>query len=439
MTKKKTATIKLEKVLEATKKVSVPIGSLSQILAQRRDVQQKSFKPVIAVISVGGGGGNVLNNLINMGMDNVKTIACNTDAQSLEKSLANIKIQLGANLTHGHGAGALFEVGKLAAQESHDAIKKHLEGVHMAFIIACMGGGTGTGAAEVIAGIALDLGILTLGFATTPFDFEGIKRKKNANNGLEAFQANSDVLIVLGNQNLFSLANEQTAFVDAFKIADDVLCKAIQSVVRTISNSGLINTDLADFYTIMKGKHSRARMGTGIGEGEGKGLMAAQQAMANHLLELDGLITKEIDGIIICIVGGEDVTLNEMNEAVEYIRQSVADDANIIFGATIDPTMKNKMSLSLFATSSNQPRKTEVEYQLSEVQDKEKLSIDDFQELVIEDTTEIGAPHGKHMIHEENKNEEYVSAAKPGFFSRLLAFFGFGKKKDDLPTYLNKK
>lgn len=420
---------------------TIPTGSLSQILAERKDIQQKDFKPKIAVIGVGGAGNNATNTLIKQGLDNVTMIACNTDAQALETSLASIKIQLGPQLTKGHGAGANAEVGKIAAQESEDEIRKQLEGMHMVFVVAGLGGGTGTGAGPEICRIALEMGILTLGFVTTPFEFEGVQRKKSANGGLERFQNNCDVLIVVGNQNLFSLANDETTFLNAFALTDDVLSSGVQSVVRTVSESGLINTDLSDFFTIMKGKKSRARMGSGMAEGDDRGARAAQEAMASPLLELDGVMAKDIDGVIICIRCGQDMTLNDINQAVDFIKQSVSDDANIIFGATIDESMYGKVQVSIFATSSmnSEMSKEEEKYKINEYNNIEQadIKIDTFEELIADDI-ELGKPH-QAMLHEDNLNDMYItSQPKPGLFKRI--FKSFRKNKDnDLPSYLRKK
>lgn len=425
--------------ISTAKKSAPPAGSLSQILSERRDMQQKDFKPKIAIIGVGGGGGNAINNLIKHGLNSVTTIACNTDAQALNTSLANIKIQLGPQLTKGHGAGANYHVGKIAAQESEEEIKKHLEGVHMAFIVAGLGGGTGTGAGPEICKIALEMGILTLGFVTTPFEFEGAQRKKCANMGMENFQENCDVLIVVGNQNLFSLSNNDTTFLNAFALTDEVLSSGVQSVVQTISESGLINTDLADFFTIMKGRKTRARMGTGIAEGEERGARAAQEAMASPLLELGGMMAKDIDGIIICIRCGQDMTLNDINQAVDHIKQSVSEDANIIFGATIDDNLKNQVQVSVFATSSNNPEihKEETQYNFDEYKiDHTDLKVESFEELIADDI-ELGRTH-QTVLHEDNLNAEahYIAQPKTGLLRRLFSSL---KKENKLPSYLRKK
>jgi cell division protein FtsZ len=425
---------------KAQKKFTAPNGSLSHILSERKDIQDKDFKPKIAVIGVGGAGGNTIDNLVRSNLDNVITITCNTDAQALEKSLANIKLQLGPKYTMGHGAGANAEVGKQAALESEDEIRKLLEGVHMAFVVAGLGGGTGTGAGPEICRIALEMGILTLGFVTTPFNFEGAKRKLSADHGLDAFQDNCDVLIVVMNQNLFSLTNEETTFLSAFAMTDDVLSSGVKSVVNTISEAGLINTDLADFFSIMKGRKSRARMGTGVAEGEDRGMQAAQEAMASPLLELGGLMAKDIDNIIICIRCGRDMTLNDINQAVDYVKQSISTEANIIFGATIDDAMIGKAQVSIFATSSIMNKDNNIEEETHEqaLYEPTSIEIKSFEELIADDI-ELGRAH-HDTLHEDNLNNEkefLINQEKPNIFKRFFKLFT--KRKKDLPPYFKKK
>jgi len=439
--KKKTKEVVTKKEATQGKKTQIPTGSLSQILSERKDLQQKDFRPKVAVIGVGGAGGNAINNLVKQGLENVTTIACNTDAQALSSSLANVTVQLGPKLTRGHGAGANSEIGKLAAQESEEEIKKQLEGMHMIFVVAGLGGGTGTGAGPQICRMAIEMGVLTLGFVTTPFEFEGLQRKKSAQTGLENFQDNCDVLIVVGNQNLFSLSSEETTFLNAFALTDEVLCSGVQSVVRTVSESGLINTDLSDFFTIMKGKKSRARMGTGVASGPDRGALASQEAMASPLLELGGIMAKDIDGVIICIRCGTDMTLNDINQAVDYVKQSISEEANIIFGATIDESMIDKVQVSIFATSSNTPKedkKPTYNFDQYAKQDQADIKIESFEELLA-DNIEVGRPH-QTMIHEDNLNSEaqYMAAPeKKGVFSKFAKMFK--KKDEDLPPYLKKK
>ncbi len=417
-----------------------PKNSLSDILSKRTDL--KDFTPQIAVIGVGGSGGNAVNAVIESGIKGVKTIIYNTDAQVLKGAKSEVKMQLGPKLTQGHGAGADPEVGRLAVLESEDEIKKHLEGTHVLFIVSGMGGGTGTGAGPEIGRIALDLGILVIGLVTTPFEFEGEQRKKCARLGVEIFQKNSDVLIVISNQNLFSLSNSETTFENAFRLTDEILCEGLRSFIQTIKEPARINVDVADFFTIMKGKKSRARMGTGFSSGEDRGIKAAQEAMASPLLELGGMMSKDIDGVIICIRCGKDMTLSDINKAVEYIRQSVSPEANIIFGATLDDDLSGKVELSIFATTSNYTEKNKpVENTFNEFDDSYSSDFDttSFDELLsLQEDDLIGQPHSAAV---NEASEDYVVKKKPkGFFKRLFSFF-FGSSKDeneasDVPPYM---
>ncbi len=429
---------KIEKIIKSQDDVIVNFDTLedtlSKTLSDRKDIDSQDFRPRIAVIGVGGAGGNAINNLVKSGLDGVRTIACNTDAQALESSLAGMKIQLGPKSTMGHGAGAKSQVGKLAAIESEQDIMAALSGVHMAFIVAGLGGGTGNGAGPMISKIALGMGILTVGFVTTPFDFEGAHRRASANEGLESFQENCDVLVVIGNQNLFCLSNEETTFLNAFALADDVLCSGVKNVVRTISESGLINTDLADFFTIMKGRKSRARMGSGFAEGERRGARAAQEAMASPLLELGGIMSKDIDGVIICIRCGNDMTLNDVNEAVDSVRNAVAGDANIIFGATIDPSMDGKVQVSVFATSSIAEERVEEQSQTLDFEFSDS-AIESFEEMITEEI-ELGRSHGA-ILHEDSQHLEnagFMIQEKVSFLDRVLSFFKKSRKKE-IPPY----
>lgn len=416
---------------------NLPKDSLSHILSKRIDLNEKDFKPKVAVIGVGGGGGNAVNAVIENEIKDVLTINYNTDAQVLKYSKADIKMHLGPTLTKGHGAGANPQVGKLAAQESEEEIKKHLTGVHVAFIVAGMGGGTGTGAGPEIAKIALEKGILTIGLVTTPFDFEGDQRKKAAQKGLEEFQNNCDVLIVIGNQNLFSLANEETTFLNAFELTDQVLCSGLKSFIQTIKEPSRINVDVSDFFTIMKGKKSRARMGTGFAEGEEKGIKAAQEAMASPLLELGGIIAKDVDGVIICIRCGNDMTLNDINQAVEHIRSSVSEKAQIIFGATVDEKMKNKVQISIFATTSI---KDDDDDETPQIEEKNKEEFNNtinatFDDLINTPSEEdlIGKPHS-NMINEDHQ-QFTIREQKPSILKRFFNFI-LRKKKKKVPPYL---
>lgn len=407
------------------KHIVPPKNSLSDILSKRTDL--KDFTPQIVVIGVGGSGGNAVNAVIEHGIKDVRTVIYNTDAQVLKNAKSQIKMQLGPKLTQGHGAGADPEVGRLAVLESEAEIKKHLEGIHVAFIVSGMGGGTGTGAGPEIGRIALELGILTIGLVTTPFEFEGEQRKRSAKDGVEVFQKNSDVLIVISNQNLFNLSNEETTFEHAFKLTDEVLCDGLRSFIQTIKEPSRINVDVADFFTIMKGKKSRARMGTGYAEGEDRGIKAAQEAMASPLLELGGMIANDIDGMIICIRCGKDMTLSDINKSVEYIRQSVSPEANIIFGATFDEDLYAQVEISVFATTSYEEQSNVGQATIPDaVMENDMFSTDfdttSFDELLSLNSEDlIGTAHSSAI--NENSSDYIVKEESVGFCSRFWTKF----------------
>ncbi|MDB5415804.1 MAG: cell division protein FtsZ [Rubritepida sp.] len=309
--------------------------------------QHTDFSPRIAVIGVGGGGTNAVNNMINLGLDGVEFIVANTDAQALVNSRAERRVQLGPHLTQGLGAGAKPEIGRAAAEEATDELARHLEGCHMVFVTAGMGGGTGTGAAPVIARMARERGILTVGVVTKPFDFEGPKRKRSADLGLEELQQFVDTLIVIPNQNLFRLANERTTFAEAFKMADNVLYMGVRGVTDLMVNPGLVNLDFADIRTVMA-EMGKAMMGTGESEGEDRAVKAAEAAISNPLLEDTSM--RGAKGVLINITGGLDMTLFEVDEAAMRIRREVDEDANIIFGSSIDEQMNGRIRVSVVAT-----------------------------------------------------------------------------------------
>ena len=309
--------------------------------------QHTDFSPRIAVIGVGGGGTNAVNNMINLGLDGVEFIVANTDAQALINSRSERRVQLGPHLTQGLGAGAKPEIGRAAAEEATDELARHLEGCHMVFVTAGMGGGTGTGAAPVIARMARERGILTVGVVTKPFDFEGPKRKRSADLGLEELQQFVDTLIVIPNQNLFRLANERTTFAEAFKMADNVLYMGVRGVTDLMVNPGIVNLDFADIRTIMA-EMGKAMMGTGEAEGEDRAVKAAEAAISNPLLEDTSM--RGAKGVLINITGGLDMTLFEVDEAAMRIRREVDEDANIIFGSSIDENMNGRVRVSVVAT-----------------------------------------------------------------------------------------
>ena len=309
--------------------------------------QHTDFSPRIAVIGVGGGGMNAVNNMIGLGLEGVEFIVANTDAQALVSSRAERRVQLGPHLTQGLGAGAKPEIGRAAAEEATDELARHLEGCHMVFVTAGMGGGTGTGAAPVIARMARERGILTVGVVTKPFDFEGPKRKRSADAGLEELQSFVDTLIVIPNQNLFRMANERTTFAEAFKMADNVLYMGVRGVTDLMVNPGLVNLDFADIRTVMA-EMGKAMMGTGEAEGEDRAVKAAEAAISNPLLEDTSM--RGAKGVLINITGGLDMTLFEVDEAAMRIRREVDEEANIIFGSSIDDTMNGRVRVSVVAT-----------------------------------------------------------------------------------------
>jgi len=305
------------------------------------------LKPRIVVFGVGGAGGNAVNNMIEAGLEGVEFVVANTDAQQLSFSKTERRIQLGVQVTQGLGAGAHPEVGMSAAEESIPEIGEHLDGAHMVFITAGMGGGTGTGAAPVIAKAARERGILTVGVVTKPFQFEGRHRMRLADAGIGELQRYVDTLIVIPNQNLFRVANERTTFAEAFGLADQVLHSGVRSITDLMVLPGLINLDFADVRTVMT-EMGKAMMGTGEATGDDRALMAAQNAIQNPLL--DEVSLKGAKAVLVNVTGGLDMTLLEVDEAANAIAEQVDPDANIIFGAAFDPTLEGKVRVSVVAT-----------------------------------------------------------------------------------------
>jgi cell division protein FtsZ len=305
------------------------------------------LKPRIVVFGVGGAGGNAVNNMIEAGLEGVEFVVANTDAQQLAFSKTERRIQLGIQVTQGLGAGAHPEVGMSAAEESIPEIGEHLDGAHMVFITAGMGGGTGTGAAPVIAKAARERGILTVGVVTKPFHFEGRHRMRLADAGIGELQRYVDTLIVIPNQNLFRVANERTTFAEAFGMADQVLHSGVRSITDLMVLPGLINLDFADVRAVMT-EMGKAMMGTGEAKGDDRALMAAQNAIANPLL--DEVSLKGAKAVLINVTGGLDMTLLEVDEAANAISEQVDDDANIIFGAAFDPSLEGMIRVSVVAT-----------------------------------------------------------------------------------------
>ena len=366
------------------------------------------LKPRITVFGVGGAGGNAVDNMIEKSLEGVEFVVANTDAQALQQAKAPVKIQMGIKATEGLGAGAKAAVGAAAAEESIEQIVDQLAGAHMCFITAGMGGGTGTGAAPIIAQAARELGVLTVGVVTKPFQFEGSKRMRQADEGVEALQKVVDTLIIIPNQNLFRLANENTTFTDAFSLADDVLYQGVKGVTDLMVRPGLINLDFADVRAVMD-EMGKAMMGTGEASGENRAIQAADKAVSNPLL--DEISLRGAKGVLINITGGADLTLFELDEAANRIREEVDPDANIIVGSTLDTTLDGVMRVSVVATGidahqSNQAsalpsrRSTievvpaEVDVEISGLEQQVAL------EFPFEQERSIELPHSEHVFDE---------------------------------------
>jgi cell division protein FtsZ len=311
----------------------------------------RELRPRITVFGVGGAGGNAVNNMIESGLQGVDFVVANTDAQALTLSKCERIIQMGLQVTEGLGAGSQPEVGRAAADEVMDEIRDHLQGAHMAFITAGMGGGTGTGSAPVVARAAREMGILTVGVVTKPFHFEGHRRMRVAEAGIEELHKTVDTLLVIPNQNLFRVANERTTFADAFAMADQVLYSGVACITDLMVKEGLINLDFADVRAIMR-EMGKAMMGTGEATGDKRAIQAAEAAIANPLL--DDVSMRGARGLLISITGGNDLTLYEVDEAATRIREEVDPEANIILGATFDEKLEGTIRVSVVATGIDQ-------------------------------------------------------------------------------------
>lgn len=367
--------------------------------------EKKELKPRISVIGIGGAGGNAVNNMIRGELQGVKFIASNTDAQALMLSLADAKIQLGFEATQGLGAGSHPEVGKASAEESIDDVLTYIEGSHMLFVTAGMGGGTGTGAAPVIAKFARERGILTIGVVTKPFHFEGSNRMRTAEKGIEELQQYVDTLIIIPNQNLFRVANEKTTFADAFKMADDVLYSGVRSVTDLMMKPGLINLDFADVRAVMGDMMGKAMMGTGEAQGEGRAIEAAEAAISSPLL--DDVSMRGAKAVLINITGGLDMTLYEVDEAANRIREEVDPDAHIIFGSTFDESLEGRIRVSCVATgidsqaatAQSKARIAQIEQEMLSVANKieEEISIDTHT-IVDEDIPQPANTEDEHAV-----------------------------------------
>ncbi len=364
------------------------------------------LKPIITVFGVGGAGGNAVNNMIRSNLQGANFVVANTDAQALSHSECVNKLQLGASSTKGLGAGASPDVGKQSAIESENEIRSYLEGSNMVFITAGMGGGTGTGASPEIARIAKELGILTVGVVTKPFLFEGARRMKVAESGLTELQQYVDTLIVIPNQNLFRIANENTTFTDAFKMADEVLHSGVRSVTDLIIMPGLINLDFADIKTVMS-EMGKAMMGTGEASGEERSIKAAESAIANPLLDHTSMSGAK--GVLINITGGKDMTLYEVDSAANRIREEVGDsDANIIFGSTFNPDLQGVIRVSVVATgidseSVNIARNERHDFSIKEEKNEENILCNEEFSAEIE---EIPVYQG----HDDEKNDNMFNS-----------------------------
>ncbi|WCK67961.1 cell division protein FtsZ [Agrobacterium tumefaciens] len=323
---------------------------MNQTLGTTPDILH--LKPRIAIIGVGGGGGNAVNNMMAQKLQGVEFIAANTDAQALSMSKAPRVVQLGLIATGGLGAGSLAEIGQAAAEETIDEIMDHLTGMHMCFVTSGMGGGTGTGAAPVIARAARKAGILTVGVVTMPFAFEGIHRMRMAQHGVECLAESADAVIVIPNQNLFRVADATTTFAEAFEMADRVLYAGVSSVVDLIVREGLINLDFADLRSVMRGM-GRAVMGTGEAAGEGRARAAAEAAIANPLF--DDTSVKGAKGLLVSISGGPDMTLFDVDEAATRVREEVDANADVVIGATFDDALAGRLKVSVVASGLRQP------------------------------------------------------------------------------------
>jgi cell division protein FtsZ len=455
------------------------------------------LRPRISVIGVGGAGGNAVANMIRADVQGVDFIVANTDAQALNASSADRRIQLGLKITQGLGAGSRPEIGRAAAEESLEEIQQALEGAHMCFLAAGMGGGTGTGAAPVIAKAARDKGILTVGVVTKPFAFEGARRGRSADSGIEELQQHVDTLIVIPNQNLFRLANSDTTFKEAFEMADEVLQQGVRGITDLMVMPGLINLDFADVRSVM-GEMGKAMMGTGEASGDNRAIEAAEKAISNPLL--DGVSMKGAKGVIISITGGEDMRLMEVDEAASHIKELVDPDANIIWGSAFNDGLEGKIRVSVVATgieaesvTQAQPAKVftfpsraaapiaaapepvNAEPETASDEDGDTLDLteevtsngDDGEELLLDSddvlTTPVGAPpiappsdEDESAETQANEPEQPKAAASGGgtLFERMSSIArgsakaqlgddqpsaGFSREPIDIPRFLNRQ
>src|SRR5215210_2704517 len=434
------------------------------------------LRPRICVIGVGGAGGNAVANMIRADVQGVEFLIANTDAQALNASLADRRIQLGMKITQGLGAGSRPEIGRAAAEETIAEIERAIEGSHMCFIAAGMGGGTGTGAAPVIAKIARDRGILTVGVVTKPFAFEGARRGRSAESGIDELQQHVDTLIVIPNQNLFRIANPNTTFKEAFQMADEVLQQGVRGITDLMVMPGLINLDFADVRSVM-GEMGKAMMGTGEASGDNRAIEAAEKAIANPLL--DGVSMKGARGVIISITGGEDMRLMEVDEAASHIKELVDPDANIIWGSAFNNDIGGKIRVSVVATGIEADAVTQaapakvftfpargpagaapepegpVATTEEETLDVDLIAADEDDELVLGTDDILTSPVGAPPIappEDEDEADQPTAAAGGTLFERMSNIArgapkaqiddeesGLGSDPIDIPRFLNRQ
>jgi cell division protein FtsZ len=374
----------------------------------------------LKVIGIGGAGGNAINTMVSAGLAGVDFISINTDAQALEQNLAQQRVQIGSQLTQGLGAGANPEIGRKAIEEDRDEVARVLAGSDMVFVTAGMGGGTGTGAAPVVAEIAREMGALTVGIVTKPFTFEGLKRSQRAEQGIQEMRKQVDTLIVIPNQRLFAVVDKSTPLLDAFKVADDVLRHATKGISDLITVPGLINLDFADVRTIMA-EMGDALMGTGYARGEGKSVQAAQQAIASPLLE--GVSIRGAKGVLVNITGGAEMSLYEISEATTVIYEEAGEDANVIFGAVVDENLKDEIFITVIATGFNSDDRAVVKQPQSTTLEANPKVLD--------------LPT---FMRERKKKTEETAESKPAAQTKSDGVTFDGEIDDlDIPTFLRKQ
>ncbi len=382
----------------------------------------------IKVVGVGGAGGNALNGMIEAGLSGVEFIAVNTDAQDLENSKASSRIQIGRNLTKGLGAGANPEIGMRAIEEDKDRVIEALNGADMVFVTCGMGGGTGTGAAPIVAEIAKDLGALTVAITTLPFMFEGPIRKRNSQKGLDVLRERVDTLLVIPNDRIFSIIEKNTPVISAFKVADSILLEATRSISDLINRHGYINLDFADIRTIMAGMGD-ALMGSGVGVGENRAITAAEQAITSPLL--DGADVRGARGVLINITGGPSLAMHEVGEASTLIQEAVGDTANVIFGMVIDEELTDELRVTVIATGFNKEARQAEELAKPKEMKRGPFGATDFTDL------------DKPTFKRENKvvDKEFDGLGKPNIFSLTPEdpIVPEGPSDLDIPTFLRKQ